>query len=170
MSVAIALAVSALLVGADQIIKYFVTVYLKPVGSIEVIKGFIRLSYVENTGAAFGSFAAYTAVLTVFSVLLLIGAVYFLAAGKSKSRLVNICVLLISSGGIGNIIDRIRLHYVIDYIEPVFIRFAVFNFADSLITVGAGILIVYLIVDMFKDTSRKKQMLKSAAENKNAES
>ena len=60
------------------------------------------------------------------------------------------------SGGVGNIIDRIRLHYVVDYIEPLFIDFAVFNFADCLITVGAAILIVYLIVDLVKDIKNNK--------------
>ena len=60
------------------------------------------------------------------------------------------------SGGIGNIIDRIRLHYVVDYIEPLFVDFAVFNFADCLITVGAFALIIYLIIDLIKDTKKSK--------------
>ena len=61
------------------------------------------------------------------------------------------------SGGIGNIIDRIRLHYVVDYIEPLFVNFAVFNFADCLITVGAFTLIIYLIYDLVKDTKKSKE-------------
>ena len=61
------------------------------------------------------------------------------------------------SGGIGNVIDRIRLHYVVDYIEPVFVNFAVFNFADCLITVGAFALIFYLILDLIKDFKKTKQ-------------
>jgi signal peptidase II len=67
------------------------------------------------------------------------------------------------SGGIGNIIDRIRLHYVVDFIEPLFVDFAVFNFADCLVTVGAFTLIIYLIVDMIKDS---KNTTKSNTENK----
>ena len=61
------------------------------------------------------------------------------------------------SGGIGNIIDRIRLHYVVDFVEPLFVNFAVFNFADCLITVGAFALIFYLIVDLVKDSKKQKQ-------------
>ena len=61
------------------------------------------------------------------------------------------------AGGIGNIIDRIRLHYVVDYIEPTFINFAVFNFADCLITVSAFLLIGYLIYDFVKDVKEKKK-------------
>ena len=61
------------------------------------------------------------------------------------------------SGGIGNIIDRIRLRYVVDFIEPVFVDFAVFNFADCLITVGAFTLIGYLIYDIIKDAKNQKK-------------
>jgi signal peptidase II len=69
------------------------------------------------------------------------------------------------SGGIGNIIDRIRLHYVVDYIEPLFVNFAVFNFADCLITVGAFALIFYLIYDLIKDTKKSKNTASEGIEN-----
>jgi signal peptidase II len=65
------------------------------------------------------------------------------------------------AGGIGNIIDRIRLHFVVDYIEPLFIDFAVFNFADCLITVGAFVLMFYLLVDIIKDEKAKKGKVSS---------
>jgi signal peptidase II len=64
------------------------------------------------------------------------------------------------SGGIGNIIDRIRLHYVVDYIEPTFIDFAVFNFADCLITVGAFVMMIYLIADITRDAKNSKSGVK----------
>ena len=66
------------------------------------------------------------------------------------------------SGGVGNIIDRIRLQYVVDYIEPTFVNFAVFNFADCLITVGAFILIIYLVVDLIKDIRNEKNPVNDA--------
>ena len=144
------------LVGVDQLIKYFVIEYLKPIGVFEFIKGFIRFRYVENTGAVFGSFASHTAVLTVVSIILLIVTVYFLVSQKNKSKLVSVTLLLMIAGGIGNIIDRIRLHFVVDYIEPTFIDFAVFNFADCLITVGAFVLMFYLIIDIVKEEKHKK--------------
>ena len=65
------------------------------------------------------------------------------------------------AGGIGNIIDRIRLHFVVDYIEPLFIDFAVFNFADCLITVGAFVLMIYLVIDIVKDEKTKKEKTSS---------
>ncbi len=149
------------LVGVDQLIKYFVIEYLKPIGVFELIEGFIRLRYVENTGAVFGSFSSHTAVLTVVSIILLIVTVYFLVSQKNKSKLVSLTLLLMIAGGIGNIIDRIRLHFVVDYIEPTFIDFAVFNFADCLITVGAFVLMIYLVIDIVKDEKTKKEKISS---------
>ncbi len=161
MSVIGAVLFVAALVAVDQVIKYFVIEYLMPIGTLEVIEGFIRLRYVENTGAVFGSFSAHTAVLTVVSIVLLIVTVYFLISQKNKSKLVSFTLLLMIAGGIGNIIDRIRLHYVVDYIEPTFINFAVFNFADCLITVGAFVLMAYLVVDIIRDGKNKKTATES---------
>lgn len=162
MSVILPIVFCAVLVAVDQAVKLLVVEYLKPIEYLDVLDGILRLRYVENTGAVFGSFAAHTFVLTVFSVILLGVTIYFLVTNKSKSKFVNFCLLLMVSGGLGNIIDRIRLHYVVDYIEPLFVDFAVFNFADCLITVGAGMLIVYLIVDIFKDTKGNKSSEKIA--------
>lgn len=161
MSLAAAIIFCAFLVGTDQIIKYFVLEYLKPMGYFNVIDGILRFRYVENTGAIFGSFSAHTALLTLFSVILLGFVIYFLATKKSKSKLVNFCLLLMVSGGIGNIIDRIRLKYVVDFIEVLFVDFAVFNFADCLITVGAFVLVFYLIYDIIRDTKKTKASGKS---------
>ncbi len=156
------------LIGADQYIKFLVVEYLKPIEYIDVVDGFLRFRYVENTGAVFGSFATHTVFLTIFSIVLLVFTIYFLVTNKSKSKLVNFCLLLMISGGVGNIIDRIRLQYVVDYIEPVFVDFAVFNFADMLITVGAFILIFYLIYDLVRDfKGSDKHSEESTDDNKN---
>ncbi len=167
MSVFLTLLICAGLIGADQLFKFLVIEYLKPVGFVNVIDGVLRFRYVENTGAIFGSFAAHTAVLTVFSVVLLVATVVFLVKNKDKSKIVNVCLILMISGGIGNIIDRIRLKYVVDFIEPLFVDFAVFNFADCLITVGAFALIFYLLVDIVKDSKKEKASKISTTENNN---
>lgn len=153
------------LVGIDQIIKLLVINHLKPIQYIDVIDGILRFRYVENTGAIFGSFSTHTVVLTVFSIILLGFTIFFLITNKNKNKLVNLCLLFMISGGIGNIIDRIRLHYVVDYIEPLFVNFAVFNFADCLITVGAFALIFYLIYDLIKDTKKSKNTASEGIEN-----
>ena len=148
--------ISAVLIAADQLIKYLVVTNLKPIGYVDVIPKILRFRYVENTGAVFGSFSTHTVVLTVVSVILIIGTVVYLIKNKDKSKFVNACLILMVSGGIGNIIDRIRLKYVVDFIEPLFVNFAVFNFADCLITVGAFALVFYVIYDSFKGTAKKK--------------
>ncbi len=157
------------LIGADQAIKYLVIEYLKPVEYVDVIDNILRFRYVENTGAVFGSFATHTLFLTIFSVILLGIVIYYLITNRDKSKFVNICLLLMISGGVGNIIDRIRLHYVVDYIEPLFVDFAVFNFADCLITVGAFSLIIYLIVDLIKDV-RKTTFINECVEKNDGNS
>ena len=115
----------AVLVVIDQLIKLAVLKYLEPIGSLTVIPKVIQLSYLENTGAAFGSFGKYTAVLSVFTAVILAALIIFLLSKRLKFG---------------------------DYIEPLFVNFAVFNFADILVTVGAAILIVYLIYDTAKES------------------
>ena len=155
MSVLFAVLFCSALVGLDQLFKFLAIEYLKPIEYIDVINKVLRFRYVENTGAVFGSFATQTVLLTVFTIV-------FLIKNKDKSKFVNVCLLLMIAGGIGNIIDRIRLKYVVDFIEPLFVDFAVFNFADCLITVGAFALIGYLIVDIFKDVKKSpKRMVAS---------
>ncbi len=167
MSVFLTLFICAALIGADQLFKFLVIEYLKPIGFVNVIDGVLRFRYVENTGAIFGSFAAHTAVLTVFSLILLIATIIFLVKNKDKSKIVNVCLVLMISGGLGNIIDRIRLKYVVDFIEPLFVDFAVFNFADCLITVGAFALVIYLIIDIIKDGKKHKATVNNTTEKSN---
>lgn len=156
MTVVFAILLCCSLIGVDQVIKILVINHLKPVQYINVLEGVLRLRYVENTGAIFGSFATHTVFLTAFSIVLLGFTIFLLIKNKDKNKFVSLCLLLMISGGIGNIIDRIRLHYVVDYIEPLFVDFAVFNFADCLITVGAFALIIYLIIDLIRDTKKSK--------------
>ncbi len=143
----------------DQLIKYAVTLYLQPVLVFELIPGVFRLRYVENTGAIFGSFSSSTLILTVFSALLVGATLYLLITKRVTSKYVFFCLLMMASGGVGNLVDRIRLGYVVDFLEPTFINFAVFNFADCLITVGAVMLIVYLIRDTVMEMKKNKTVL-----------
>ena len=76
---------------------------------------------------------------------------YILIARKLKSKVLVASVVMIMGGGLGNLIDRIRLQFVVDYIEALFVDFPVFNFADCFITVGEFILVGYLLWDIFRD-------------------
>lgn len=145
-----------LLVALDQIIKLLVLNYLEPIGSVPVIDGFIRLNYAENTGAAFGSFSGYTELLSVFTFVAIVIGTLALMLKKIKFGVEYVCVALIIAGGLGNLIDRVFRGFVVDYIEPLFIDFAIFNFADILVTCSAVVLIVWLIYDIYRDSKKEK--------------
>lgn len=142
------------LIALDQVIKLIVLKYLEPIGSIPVIEGFIRLNYAENTGAAFGSFSTHTNWLSIFTFIIIVLGTVLLLTKKIPLGVEYVCTVMILSGGAGNLIDRVFRGFVVDYIEPLFIDFAIFNFADILVTCGAGILIVWLIVEIIRDTRK----------------
>ena len=153
----ISLAAAALLTAADQLIKFFIERDLQPVMSADFINGFIGWKYVRNTGAAFGSFAQSTTLLSVFTGIVLLAGIALILSGKLKKKYYLVCATLIVAGGLGNLIDRIFRGYVVDFIEVQFVNFAVFNFADILVTVGAFMLIGYLLYDTFRERSEKKK-------------
>ena len=138
-------------VGLDQLFKWLVVQRLGPGGQTEALLGLVRLRYTENTGAAFSMFDGATSVLAVLTALMLLFCLFLLMAQKIKPKLLMYCVAAVTAGGIGNLIDRVFRGYVIDYIEPVFVRFAIFNFADCFVTIGAGIMIAYLLVDLLRE-------------------
>lgn len=152
---AISIAVMAVLTLIDRLTKYAAVNTVKPNGPFKFLFGLFQLRYVENTGAAFSSFSNSTLLLTVMTIIILAVCIVLLMMRKIKPLFPNICLLLVASGGIGNVIDRILYGYVVDFIEPLFIDFAVFNFADCCITVGAFMLIGYEIYGLTKERKNK---------------
>ncbi len=150
----VSLIITAVLVAADQILKLLVDSSLKPIGEKAFADGFIGWKYVENTGAAFGSFSENTTLLSIATGIVLLVGIYLIAFNKIKSKYYRICAVMIVAGGLGNLIDRIFRGYVIDYIEFQFIDFAIFNFADILVTVGSVLLMGFLIADIIKDKKK----------------
>lgn len=146
------------LVALDQLIKLLAIDYLKPVGSFPLIDGFIQLNYAENTGAAFGSFSGYTNLLSIFTLVVIVLGIGALMFKKIKFGVEYVCVALIIAGGLGNLIDRVFRGFVVDYIEPLFIDFAIFNFADILVTCSAIVLIVWLLYDIYRDSKKEKEL------------
>jgi signal peptidase II len=98
-----------------------------------------------NRGAAFGMFSESRWVFMSASVIFIAVLIYVLKTVKIDNKLFNISVALILGGGIGNMIDRVFLGYVVDFIEFTFMDFAVFNIADSAISIGSVCLAVYFI-------------------------
>ena len=144
-----------LLTIADQLLKLLVIAKLKPIGSLSFINGVLQWNYVENTGAAFGSFSGHTLILSILTLAIIIALFVYLMLSKRKVGVEYVCLIMIISGGIGNLIDRFYRGFVVDYIDPVFIEFAVFNFADMLVTCGAFLLIIWLIKDIIREYMNK---------------
>lgn len=153
----VSLAVIAVLTAADQLIKYFVLTYLKPIGEKLIIHGVLRFTYVENDGAMMGLFGGKAQVMMWITVVIIAVLLVLLMLKKIKFGFNYCCLVAIIAGGIGNLIDRFRLGFVVDYIDVLFVKFYVFNFADCLITVGAFLIIGYQIYEIIRETKGKKE-------------
>lgn len=152
--------VSVIAVGImlDQLTKWLSVKYLQPIypDSIPIIKNVFQLTYVENDGAAFGMLDNHRMLFMVPSVIMIVVLSLYLFLGLAENKLYTVSVAMIISGGIGNMIDRIALGYVVDMLDFVLINFAVFNVADSFVCVGAGLLIFALVLDLIKEFKAKK--------------
>ncbi len=149
----IVLGCSLLIAAIDYIIKILVINNLKPISSFAVIPGLFSLTYVENRGAAFGMLSDARWVFITFTVIVIAVMIYLMFKKRITSKLFNISAVLIIGGGIGNLIDRIFYGYVVDYLSVSFFP-PVCNFADYCITVGAALLVIYLM--FFSDFLSKK--------------
>ena len=153
----------AAIAAVDQLIKIAVLNSSLASGEVStVIEGFLQWRYVENTGAAFSLFTGKTALLSVFTAVVLLVGFYLIIAKKIKSKVALASVVMLMGGGLGNLIDRVFKGFVVDYIEVLFIDFPVFNFADCFVTVGEFLLVGYLVYDIIKDY--KKAGLKADGE------
>ena len=140
--IVICLSTVILVVLVDRLTKIFFTSLLAPSESLPVIKNVFHFSLVHNTGIAFGLFRDNGAVFLVIPVIaigLLIYNIYYYHKFGELDRLYIVAFSLILGGAIGNLIDRIILGYVIDFID--FRIWPVFNVADSAITLGASIIL-----------------------------
>lgn len=126
----------------DQISKFFVVKFLYQ-GQIDIIPNVFSLTYVENTGAAWGLFAEFNAIIQVIIPIVIIGILmYFSYTSKSKSDIVFSTFIL--GGAIGNYIDRMMRGYVVDFLD--FKVWPVFNFADIMIVLGCAL----MCINMFR--------------------
>ena len=135
------------IVVADQVTKYLTVANIPLYQDIEFIPGFLGLTYVQNTGAAFSSFEGqqwlFALIFVVFTAAILWE--YF-KKPQPFSKFERWCIAAIYGGGLGNMIDRVRLGYVVDMIETKFMTFPVFNVADCFITCGCILMVVSLIL------------------------
>ncbi|MBQ7909341.1 MAG: signal peptidase II [Clostridia bacterium] len=169
------LAVIAVTVFLDQLTKYLTVLHLKPIDTLPIIEDVLHLTYVENTGAAFGMMKDARWVFMVTSTVAIIGILGYMIhrtyIKKEKMPWMEALSLsLIVGGGIGNMIDRTMLGYVVDMIDCRFINFAVFNVADSFVCIGAGLMILYLMILTVREYKAEKAAKLALAEGEDTES
>ena len=159
MQFAIYLLFSAAIVAADQVTKYLTVANIPLHTDVPFLPGVLQLTYVRNTGAAFSSFEGQQWLFAM--VFLVFTALVFWEYRKQAmpfTRLERWCIFAIYGGGLGNMIDRIRLGYVVDMIETTFMEFPVFNVADCFITCGCILLAGHLILcnkEFWKEDKKK---------------
>ena len=132
---------------ADQLSKLWIVANIDLGGRIEALEGIFHLTYVQNFGAAFSSFEGMRWLFALIFAVFTIGMVWEFSKKRMPfSDFERWCIVFIFAGGLGNMIDRVRLGYVVDMIEVEFIKFPVFNVADCFITCGCILLIAHLML------------------------
>ena len=140
------MALFALIVAAvDQITKYLVVANIPLYADVPFLPGIVELTYVQNAGAAFSMLEGMRWLFfVIFIVLTVLILVEYFKRPMPFTKLERWCIAAIYGGGLGNMIDRVRLGYVVDMIKTEFIEFPVFNVADCFITCGCILLIAHL--------------------------
>ncbi len=138
------LAVTAVLVGLDQLTKWLAVMYLRSGNDVTVIPRILDFSYAENTGAAFSILSDERWFLIVITLIVMLALGAFVLFGQFRRyKLFNASATLILSGGIGNLIDRLVQGYVVDFAKVTFMDFPIFNVADCFVVVGSALLLIF---------------------------
>lgn len=140
-----------ILVIADQLTKHLAVIRLKNQAAYNLINGILEFNYLENRGAAFGVLQNQK-YFFVFVALIFIGVIVFVlikVPTQKKYYSLNILLVMIAAGAVGNMIDRVRYDYVVDFIYLVCIQFPIFNVADIYVTT-ATVILVFQILFVYK--------------------
>ena len=138
---------AAALIGIDQAIKLWATNVLQPVGAMPLIPHVVELRFVLNQGMAFSLLSGRELFLIVATSAALILVAYWLFFRSRSNRLQQAALILVLGGGIGNLIDRVLNGEVVAYINLLFMRFAVFNFADICVCVGVALWVLVIFLE-----------------------
>ena len=165
----------------DQLTKFLVSKYMVRFQSIPLIKDFLHLTYTTNDGAAFGMMddPSQRWIFLVISSVAILAFTAYLYLGHAENMLYGVSISMVVSGGIGNMIDRFGFGFyvnpqtgmgeVIDFIDFCGIWNAIFNGADSFVCVGAGLLILALIIDLKNEIKAEKEKTLASAEKQSEE-
>ena len=155
-------AVAAVIVVLDQITKALVVANIPLDGYVEAIPGLFHLTYIRNTGAAFSMLEGQRIFFFLVTAVFLAGIIWCIVK-KVFPKPYFWIFAVIAGGAIGNLIDRVRLGYVVDMIAVDFMNFAIFNVADIFLTCGAVVLVVYAL--FFDPEEKKKRLEKKEKQN-----
>lgn len=150
-------------VGLDQLTKWLAVTYLKGSESFPFWEGVLHFTYVENTGAAFGSFQDRRWVFMVVSSVAIVALIAYFFWAKPKDKLTVTALAFITGGGIGNMIDRLVSGYVVDFIDFTLIDFYVFNIADSFVCVGVGLMFLALLVSSRREAREREEQKRAGS-------
>jgi len=147
----------------DRFTKHLAVSFLKGRHSVSIFENFFNLTYVENTGAAFGLFSNMDRVfriplLTLVALLALVFIIYIYLKLSQEERITRLSLSFVLGGAIGNICDRMLHGYVVDFIDVHYYRtftWPAFNFADIVISIGAGLIVLSLIIGGTKESVHK---------------
>lgn len=153
----IALFIGAAIAALDQLFKWLVITYLKPIGTVKVFGDVFKLTYVENRGVAFGMFQGMQWIFVILTVIMLIAIIVYMFKKRPRGKFFYITAAMIIGGGIGNLIDRVLYGYVVDYLSLSFFP-PVCNFADYCITIGVFLLALYLLFFSDSVKNNKKEI------------
>ena len=146
---------AALIVVADQITKYLTVALIPLYSRVDFIPGLLSFTYVQNTGAAWSMFEGMQWMFALIFLVLTAAVLYeYFKSPLPFSTFERWCIAAIYGGGLGNMIDRVRMGYVVDMIETTFMEFPVFNVADCFITCGCILMMAHLLLfhkDFWKD-------------------
>ena len=138
--------IAAVLLVLDQFTKHLAVVHLKNQPAYVIIDGVLELQYLENRGSAFGMLQNQKVFILFVGIVFLAVLLFFLfkLPEQKKFRIVHVLLAVIVAGGIGNMIDRFRLDYVVDFISFVLINYPIFNVADIYVTTATAALLFFL--------------------------
>ena len=151
------LLVLILCVAADQAVKFYVVSHLTLYESAPLLPGLVELLYIRNTGGGFSILTGHTWILTILTAILMAGIAVLLIKKTFPHPLAMWTMTIILGGGLGNLIDRVRLGYVVDMFNFQFMNYPVFNVADILVVCGVIGFAIYYIFLYEKQEKKEEQ-------------
>ncbi len=156
-----------LLTALDQLTKFIIISNFKLYESKPVIENVFAITYIRNTGVAWGLFKGKRIIFLILTVIALLFSfrIYYNIYDKKKYIPIRICIVLLISGALGNMIDRLKLGYVVDFLNFELINFPVFNVADIMVVISIFLLFILIIFKYSSEEFDEIISLKSPAKD-----